>query len=292
MIYAVVFPGQGSQYPGMGEELQETDLAQDYFNRAKKILGFDILDVMINGNEEDLKQTKVTQPAVFLHSFIKFQLHKKDLKIEAYTGHSLGEITAIVASGCLGFEEGLTLVKERAFAMQDACQKAESTMAAVLGLDNRSIEGILSEFGKEVVAANYNCPGQVVISGSKSGVTEASQKLRDIGAKRVLELKVGGAFHSPYMEPASLRLNDAIDATDFAIPDKPIYQNFDAKPSKDPFIISSNLKRQLVSPVLWTQTVKNMVADGFAHFAEIGGKGNVLAGLIRKIDRAVEVKII
>jgi [acyl-carrier-protein] S-malonyltransferase len=165
-------------------------------------------------------------------------------------------------------------------------------MAAVLGLDDTSIKEVLANFGKEVVPANFNCPGQVVISGSKSAIAESSQKLREIGAKRVIELKVGGAFHSPFMEPASERLNKAIDATDFAIPEKPIYQNFDAKPSKDPYIIASNLKKQLVSPVLWTQTVKNMVADGFKQFAEIGGKGNVLAGLIRKIDRAVEVKII
>lgn len=291
-MYAVVFPGQGSQFAGMGEELKGSDLAMDYFKRAQKILGFDIWDVMINGSEDDLKQTKVTQPAVFLHALIKYELNKKDLKVEAFTGHSLGELTAIVAGGSLSFEEGLKLVKERAFAMQDACQKAESTMAAVLGLDDTSIKEVLSAFDKEVVPANFNCPGQVVISGSKTGIAEASQKLKEIGAKRVLELKVGGAFHSPFMEPASQRLNQAIDATEFAIPEKPIYQNFDAKPSRDPFIISSNLKRQLVSPVLWTQTVKNIVADGFSQFAEIGGKGNILAGLIRKIDRAVEVKII
>ncbi len=291
-MYAVVFPGQGSQYAGMGAGFEESELAQDYFKKAKKILGFDIQDVMVNGSEKDLKQTKVTQPAVFLHSLIKYELNKDKIKIEAFTGHSLGELTAIVASGSLGFEDGLTLVKERAFAMQDACQKAESTMAAVLGLDDKSIKEILTSFGKEVVPANFNCPGQVVISGSKRGIADASKRLKEIGAKRVLELKVGGAFHSPFMKPASKRLNQAIDASEFAIPNKPIYQNFDAKPSRDPYMIASNLKRQLVSPVLWTQIVKNMVADEFTQFAEIGGKGNVLAGLIRKIDRAVEVKVI
>jgi [acyl-carrier-protein] S-malonyltransferase len=289
-MVAVVFPGQGSQFAGMGKEFLDDDRAKEYFQKAKDIMGFDILEVMTDGSEEDLKQTKVTQPAVFLHSIIKFYSKQSEIQPDAFSGHSLGEITAITAAGGISFEDGLKLVKERAMAMQEACEMQNSTMSAVLGLDDASIMEVLKSTNNEVVAANFNCPGQVVISGSVEGIQIASQKLRDIGAKRVIELKVGGAFHSPFMSPAAKRLDRAIDAIDFAIPTKYIYQNFDAKPSKDPYIISSNLKKQLVSPVQWTNSIKNMVADGHKYFVELGGKGNVLSGLIRKIDRAVETK--
>lgn len=285
---AVVFPGQGSQYSGMGREFLENDIALKYFDIAKKILGFDILDVMVNGSEDDLKKTRVTQPAVFLHSIIRYILLGDAHRISAYAGHSLGEITALVAAGVLNFEDGLSLVLKRALAMQDACDRQKSGMAAVLGLDDLSVEQACHTFHKKVVPANYNAPGQVVISGLDSAIKEAADKLRKMGAKRVVPLKVNGAFHSPYMNPASEELNITIDALKFSIPSKPIYQNFDANPQKDPYIISDNLKKQLISPVKWTYTIKNMVKDGMVHFIEVGGKGNILGGLIRKIDRAVD----
>ncbi len=287
---AAVFPGQGSQFTGMGLEFKDNEKALEYLDKAKSILGFDIFEIMLDGSEDDLKETRVTQPAVYLHGIIKYFLSVDPSEISAFAGHSLGEITALVASGNLSFEDGLKLVLERALAMQYACELKPTTMAAVLGLDDQSIIETCKEFDKKIVPANFNCPGQVVISGEIEEMAKASEKLSAIGAKRVIELKVGGAFHSPYMQPASERLNNAIDKASFQIPIKPIYQNFDAKAQKDPFIIAGNLKKQLISPVMWTNSVRNMINDGITHFYEVGGKGNILAGLIRKIDRSVSVE--
>lgn len=287
MKHAFVFPGQGAQFSGMGKKLyDESTLAREYFEQANEILGFRITDVMFSGTDEDLKQTKVTQPAIFLHSVILFNT-TPDLLPDMVAGHSLGEFSALVANKVLSFEDGLRLVSKRALAMQRACEINPSTMAAVLGLDDAKVEEICSEFKDEVVvAANYNCPGQLVISGSIAGVQQACEKLKAAGAKRALILPVGGAFHSPLMEPARQELQDAIAATNFSNPTCPIYQNVNAKPNIEPALIRENLINQLTAPVRWTQTVLEMVQNGATRFTEVG-PGSVLQGLVKKIAKEV-----
>lgn len=283
---AFVFPGQGAQFSGMGHDLYESSpLARDLFERANTILGFRITDIMFTGSDEELRQTKVTQPAVFLHSVISALCLGDDFRPAMVAGHSLGEFSAMVASGALSFEDGLKLVYARAMAMQKACELQPSTMAAIIGLPDETIEDICKEItagGHTVVAANYNCPGQVVISGSLEGIRLACEKFTEAGAKRALPLSVGGAFHSPLMEPAREELAAAIEATEFHTPQCPVYQNVDALPHTDPTEIKANLIAQLTSPVRWTQSVLHMVADGAEEFTECG-PGNVLTGLIRKI---------
>lgn len=284
---AYVFPGQGAQFVGMGKDLYDNSpLAKEMFEKANQILGFRITDLMFAGTDEDLKQTKVTQPAIFLHSVILSKVLGNDFKPEMVAGHSLGEFSALVAAGALSFEDGLKLVSARAMAMQKACEKEPSTMAAVLGLEDEKVEEICNSIDEVVVAANYNCPGQLVISGSIKGIDIACQKLTEAGAKRALKLAVGGAFHSPLMEPARQELEAAINSTPFNRPICPIYQNVDAKPTSDPEVIKKNLIAQLTAPVRWTQTAKNMLADGATSFVELG-PGNVLQGLIKKVDRNV-----
>ncbi|MEI8278959.1 MAG: ACP S-malonyltransferase [Bacteroidota bacterium] len=285
MKHAFVFPGQGAQFSGMGKNLYEQNtLAKEYFEQANEILGFRITDIMFSGTDEDLKQTKVTQPAIFLHSVILFET-TADLKPEMVAGHSLGEFSALVANKVLSFEDGLRLVAKRSAAMQRACEINPSTMAAVLGLEDEKVEQICSEFkGEVVVAANYNCPGQLVISGSIAGIQQACEKLKAAGAKRALVLQVGGAFHSPLMEPAREELKAAIESTHFGTPICPVYQNVDAQPYTDPAKIKQNLINQLTSPVRWTQSVQKMVADGASRFTEVG-PGNVLQGLVKKIAK-------
>ncbi|XZF13854.1 ACP S-malonyltransferase [Chitinophagaceae bacterium MMS25-I14] len=289
MKHAYIFPGQGAQFSGMGKNLYEQDsLAKEYFEQANEILGFRITDTMFSGTDEDLKQTKVTQPAVFLHSVIRF-LTTPDLLPEMVAGHSLGEFSALVAAKVLSFEDGLRLVAKRAAAMQRACEINPSTMAAVLGLEDAKVEEICAEFTDEVVvAANYNCPGQLVISGSINGIQLACEKMKAAGAKRALVLPVGGAFHSPLMEPAREELQAAIEGTQFSNPVCPIYQNVDANPYIDPAMIRENLVNQLTAPVRWTQTIQHMVANGATHFTEVG-PGNVLQGLVKKIAKEVTV---
>ena len=281
-----VFPGQGAQFSGMGKDLYDTSaLAKELFERANDILGFRITDVMFEGTDEELRQTKVTQPAVLLHSVITALCMSDEFCPDMVAGHSLGEFSAMVASGALTFEDGLRLVYARAMAMQKACEMQPSTMAAIIGLDDETIESICKEItnsGHVVVAANYNCPGQVVISGSIEGIRLACEKLTEAGAKRALLLSVGGAFHSPLMEPAREELAAAIEATEFHAPKCPVYQNVDALPHTDPAEIKTNLIAQLTSSVRWTQSVCNMRADGAESFTECG-PGNVLTGLIRKI---------
>ncbi|HPV56106.1 MAG TPA: ACP S-malonyltransferase, partial [Tenuifilaceae bacterium] len=282
-----VFPGQGAQFVGMGKDLYENSpLAKEMFEKANQILSFRITDLMFAGTDEDLKQTKVTQPAIFLHSVILSKVLGNNFKPEMVAGHSLGEFSALVAAGALSFEDGLKLVSARAMAMQKACEKEPSTMAAVLGLEDEKVEEICNSINEVVVAANYNCPGQLVISGSIKGIDIACQKLTEAGAKRALKLAVGGAFHSPLMEPARQELEAAINSTPFNRPICPIYQNVYAKPTSDPEVIKKNLIAQLTAPVRWTQTAKNMLADGATSFVELG-PGNVLQGLIKKVDRNV-----
>lgn len=285
MKHAFVFPGQGAQFSGMGKNLYEQNtLAKEYFEQANEILGFRITDIMFSGTDEDLKQTRVTQPAIFLHSVILFET-TADLKPEMVAGHSLGEFSALVANKVLSFEDGLRLVAKRSAAMQRACEINPSTMAAVLGLEDEKVEQICSEFTDEVVvAANYNCPGQLVISGSIAGIQQACERLKAAGAKRALVLQVGGAFHSPLMEPAREELKAAIESTHFGTPICPVYQNVDAQPYTDPAKIKQNLINQLTSPVRWTQSVQKMVADGAGRFTEVG-PGNVLQGLVKKIAK-------
>lgn len=287
MKHAYIFPGQGAQAPGMGHALYEgNEMARDLFEQANDILGFRITDVMFSGTEEDLKQTKVTQPAVFLHSVIRFET-TPGLKPDAVAGHSLGEFSALVAARCLTFADGLRLVAQRAAAMQRACEAQPSTMAAVLGLDDAKVEEICASITDEVVVpANYNCPGQLVISGSVAGVQKACELLKAAGAKRALVLPVGGAFHSPLMAPAREELQAAILATDFNNPTCPIYQNVDAHPYITPAQIQENLINQLTAPVRWTQTVQKMVANGVTQFTEVG-PGSVLQGLVKKIAKEV-----
>ena len=288
MSKVYVFPGQGAQFSGMGKELYEQNPeAKAMFERANEILGFRITDIMFEGTANDLKQTKVTQPAVFLHSVIL----AKVLGVEpaAVAGHSLGEFSALVVSGALSFEEGLRLVSKRAMAMQRACEATQGTMAAVLALPDKTIEEVCEKVDGVVVAANYNCPGQLVISGAVDAVNEACEQLKAAGARRALVLPVGGAFHSPLMEPARQELAEAIEAASFNEPTCPIYQNVDAKLHTDPAEIKQNLIAQLTAPVRWTQIVEQMSADGFNSYMELG-PGNVLQGLIRKISANVEVE--
>jgi len=283
MKHAFVFPGQGAQFSGMGKAMyEEVPQAKDYFEAANDILGFRITDIMFSGSEEELKQTRVTQPAVFLHSVIRF-LTTPDLRPDMVAGHSLGEFSALVANKTLQFADALQLVAKRAAAMQRACEINPSTMAAILGLEDAKVEEICKGISDEVVvAANYNCPGQLVISGSNEGIRIACEQMKAAGAKRALVLPVGGAFHSPLMEPARQELEAAIAATVFLSPVCPVYQNIDARPYADPDQIKANLISQLTAPVRWTQTVQNMVADGAERFTE-SGPGSVLQGLVKKI---------
>jgi [acyl-carrier-protein] S-malonyltransferase len=284
---AYIFPGQGAQFTGMGLDLYEKfALAQEYFEKANHILGFSITDIMFEGTAEELKQTKVTQPAIFLHSVILAKVLGDDFKPEMVAGHSLGELSALVANGVLSFEDGLTLVSKRALAMQKACEIAPSTMAAVLGLEDKIVEDTCAEIDGVVVAANYNCPGQLVISGEVAAVEKACEVLTEKGARRALLLPVGGAFHSPMMEPAREELAAAIEATEFNTPSCAIYQNVTASAVTDPEEIKKNLMIQLTAPVKWTQCIQAMIADGGSQFIEVG-PGKVLQGLMRKIDRSV-----
>lgn len=284
---AYVFPGQGAQFVGMGKDLYEQNaLAKEMFEKANEIIGFRITDLMFNGTDEDLKQTKVTQPAIFLHSVILAKTIE-DFKPDMVAGHSLGEFSALVANGTLAFEDAFKLVIARANAMQKACEIRPSTMAAILGLEDEKVEEICASISETVVAANYNCPGQLVISGSIEGVNEACAKLTEAGAKRALVLNVGGAFHSPLMEPARIELEAAIHNTTFNNPICPVYQNVTASAISNPDEIKKNLILQLTAPVKWTQTVTQMIADGANHFTEVG-PGKVLQGLVKKVNPSIE----
>lgn len=285
---AFVFPGQGAQFVGMGKDLYENNaLAKELFEKANDILGYRITDIMFDGTDEDLRQTRVTQPAVFLHSVISALCMGDDFQPEMTAGHSLGEFSALVAAGALSFEDGLKLVYARAMAMQKACEAQPSTMAAIIGLGDEQVEAICDKVtrqGEIVVAANYNCPGQIVISGTMEGIEKACELMKAAGAKRALPLKVGGAFHSPLMNPAKVELEKAIEETEFHTPKCPVYQNVDALPHTSAAEIKANLVAQLTASVRWTQTVKNMVNDGANDFTECG-PGAVLQGLIKKIDK-------
>ena len=285
---AFVFPGQGAQFVGMGKDLYENHPeAKEMFEKANEILGFRITDLMFEGTDENLRQTKVTQPAIFLHSVILAKTMGTDFCPDMVAGHSLGEFSALVAAGALSFEDGVRLVSARAMAMQKACEKTPSTMAAVLALPDEKVEEICNSIKDEIVVpANYNCPGQIVISGSEAGIDQACEKMLAAGAKRALKLKVGGAFHSPIIEPARTELAEAIQKTQFFAPTCPVYQNVNAKAETNPDIIKENLVAQLTSPVRWTQSVLNMITDGANSFTEVG-PGNVLQGLVKKINKEV-----
>lgn len=286
---AYVFPGQGAQFVGMGKDLYDSsEEAKRMFETANDILGFKITDLMFAGTDEDLKQTKVTQPAIFLHSVILAKVMGGSFAPDMSAGHSLGEFSALVACGAMNFEDGLQLVSKRAMAMQEACEAEPSTMAAIIGMDDADVEKVCRSINEIVVPANYNSPGQIVISGSVAGIETAITKLTEMGAKRALKLAVGGAFHSPLMEPARLELAEAIENTSFRKPVCPVYQNLNAAPSSEPDQIKQNLVAQLTAPVRWTQTVENMLKDGAESFVEVG-PGKVLQGLIKKVDRKVDV---
>lgn len=288
MKHAYVFPGQGAQYPGMGKDLYDNSVeAKQLFDRANEILGFNITDIMFNGTAEELKQTKVTQPAVFLHSVILAKV--LGVKPDAVAGHSLGEFSALVVAGALSFEDGLKLVAKRALAMQACCEQQPGGMAAILGLEDAVVEECCKAIDGVVVAANYNCPGQIVISGANEAVDKACEQLKEAGARRALRLPVGGAFHSPLMEPARVELEKAIAEVEFHTPSCPIYQNVDAQPQSDSEAIKRNVIAQLTAPVRWTQSAQNMIADGINFYTELG-PGNVLQGLIKKVSAEVEVE--
>ncbi len=288
---AYVFPGQGAQFTGMGKDLfQLSGYAKTLFRQADEVLGFSLSEVMFNGTEEDLRQTRITQPATFVHSTVTYLAAEDEPAPDAVAGHSLGEFSALVAAGALTFADALRLVSARAQAMQDAADARPGTMAAVLGLDDALIESACAELDEVVVPANYNSPGQLVISGSVAGIEAATKILTDLGARRVLPLPVGGAFHSPLMEPARERLREAIERTRFSPPACPIYQNIDARASVRPEEIREKLISQLTGAVRWTQTIVNMQRDGVDAFVEAGGKGGILAGLIRKVDRKLPVR--
>ena len=285
MKKAFVFPGQGAQFSGMGKDMYEQSaLAKELFEKANEILGFRITDIMFEGSDEDLRQTKVTQPAVFLHSVILAKTYAEKFEPSMVAGHSLGEFSALVAAGALSFEDGLVLVSKRAMAMQKACELQPSTMAAIIGLSDEKVEEICASIDGVVVPANYNCPGQLVISGSMEAIDAACEKLKEAGAKRALKLSVGGAFHSPLMQPAQEELAAAIEQAQFMTPICPVYQNVSTQGETDPAVIKANLVEQLTSPVKWTQSVQNMIADGVEQFVEVG-PGSVLQGLVKKIQR-------
>ena len=287
---AYVFPGQGAQFTGMGKDLfDNSEQAKSLFKRANDNLGFDITRIMFNGEKEELTQTKVTQPAIFLHSVILAKVLESQFKADMVAGHSLGEFSALVAANYMTFEDGLKLVYNRALAMQKACEQNPSTMAAILGLEDKIVEEVCQSINGVVVPANYNCPGQLVISGSNEAIAEACQKLTDAGARRALQLPVGGAFHSPLMEPAQIELAAAIESTPFKEGDCPIYQNVTAKAETDPEEIKSNLIKQLTASVKWTQTMQQMKEDGLSSVTEVG-PGKVLQGLFKKMDRSIETE--
>ena len=292
MKKAYVFPGQGAQFVGMGKDMYEnSELAKELFEKANEVLGFRITDLMFEGTDEDLRQTKVTQPAIFLHSVILTKTNADKFTPDMVAGHSLGEFSALVAAGALDFEDGLRLVSKRAMAMQKACEIAPSTMAAIIGLADEKVEEICASIDGVVVPANYNCPGQLVISGTHEAIDAACAKLTEAGARRALKLPVGGAFHSPLMDPAKEELAAAIEQTNFKTPICPVYQNVSTKGETDPEVIKKNLVAQLTAPVKWTQSVQNMVADGMEQLIECG-PGAVLQGLVKKIEKTVEATAI
>jgi len=284
----ILFPGQGSQYVGMGKDLHEAHPeTHQWFEKADEILGFPLSKIMFDGDDDDLLQTKVTQPAVLLNSLLRFNLNKDKIKVDAVAGHSLGEFTALIANGVLSFEDGLSLVSARAMAMQDACNDTDGTMAAILGMEDKDVEKICDSTEGTVVAANYNCPGQLVVSGEVAAIQQLVEKAKEAGARRALILNVNGAFHSPLMSSAQERLEAAIHNTKFNVPSVPIYQNVNAKAESDPERIKENLVKQLTSSVRWTQTMKNMLSDGHNSYIEFGAK--VLSGFLRKVDRSLDV---
>ncbi|MEP7269639.1 MAG: ACP S-malonyltransferase [Saprospiraceae bacterium] len=286
---AYVFPGQGAQFPGMAKNLADNDIAREYFSIAHRILGFDILSVMVDGSEADLKQTRITQPAIFLHSVIASKI-AEHFSPQVVAGHSLGEFSALVASGAMLFEEGLSLVLTRAVAMQKACDLTPGTMAAIIGMEDSVVENVCADIDGIVVPANYNCPGQLVISGEVAAVEAAMEKLKELGCRNAIKLPVGGAFHSPLMALAEAELKAGIERANIQVPSCPIYQNIDAKPHSDPDEIRVNLLKQLTGPVKWSQTIQQMIADGVSEFIEVGGNGKVLSGLIKKVDRKMLVR--